>query len=247
MAEAEPAPRRHSIANTGGGKSKSGKPAGPEDRPLDAAGVVRYNSRVKWQRLRWILLLLLLLGGSATAYWWWQAYLERSQDGVIRAAAARYGVAPALVKAVVWRESRFHPRARGRAGEIGLMQLQEEAAREWASAEHLESFGHEHCLDPGTNTLAGTWYLRKLLQRYAQADDPLPYALADYNAGRGNVLKWNQGMARTNGSAFIEQIGFPMTRGYVRSVMRRYEYYRPIFRPESPNTQPREGERPRQL
>ncbi len=114
------------------------------------------------------------------------------------------------------------------------MQLQEEAAREWAGAEHVQPFSHEHCFDPGTNTLAGTWYLRKLLRRYVQTDDPLPYALADYNAGRGNVLKWNQGAAATNSAAFIEQIGFPGTRDYVRSVLRRCAHYRPLFRPETP-------------
>ena len=166
------------------------------------------------------------------AWWWWHSRLERSQDGPIRAAARRYGVEPALVKAVVWRESHFHPHVRGHAEEIGLMQLQEEAAREWASAERLQGFEHEHCFDPGTNTLAGTWYLRKLLRRYAHTDNPLPYALADYNAGRANVLKWNHGAATTNSMAFIEQIGFPGTRAYVRSVMRRYAYYQPRFRPD---------------
>jgi soluble lytic murein transglycosylase len=109
------------------------------------------------------------------------------------------------------------------------MQLQEEAAREWSGAEHLRGFEHEHCFDPGTNTLAGAWYLRKLLRRYAQTDNPRPYALADYNAGRGNVLKWNQGAAATNSAAFIEQIGFPGTRDYVRSVMRRYAHYRSLL------------------
>jgi soluble lytic murein transglycosylase len=187
---------------------------------------------VKWRQLRWILVVF-LVGGPA-AYWWWQARLERSQDGPIRAAARRYGVEPALVKAIVWRESHFHPRARGRAEEIGLMQVQEEAAREWAGAEHLQGFEHEQCFDPGTNTLAGTWYLRKLLRRYAQTDDPLPYALADYNAGRGNVLKWNQGVAATNSVAFTAQIGFPGTRDYVRSVIRRYTRYRPVFHLETP-------------
>jgi soluble lytic murein transglycosylase len=187
---------------------------------------------VKWLRLR--VLLVLLLAGGAAAYWWWQGRLERSQDGPIRAAAKRYSMDPALIKAVVWRESHFHPRSRGRAEEIGLMQLQEEAAREWASAEHLQEFAHEQCFDAGTNTLAGTWYLRKLLRRYAHTDNPLLYALADYNAGRGNVLKWNQGAAATNSAAFIEQIGFPGTRDYVRSVMRRYAHYQPVFRPETP-------------
>jgi len=187
---------------------------------------------VKWRRLCLILVVVLL--GGLTAYRWWQGWLERSQDGPIRAAAQRYGMEPALVKAIVWRESHFRPRAHGRAGELGLMQLQEAAAREWAGAEHRAGFEHEHCLDAATNTLAGTWYLRKLLRRYAQTDNPLPYALADYNAGRGNVLKWNQGLAATNSAAFVGQIGFPGTKAYVRSVLRRYEHYQPLFRPETP-------------
>ena len=199
---------------------------------------------MQWRRL--LLIVVLLLVGGAVAYWGWQSRLERSQDGPIRAAARRYGVEPALIKAIVWRESHFHPKARGRAEEFGLMQLQEEAEREWADAEHLQAFAHEHCFDPGTNTLAGTWYLRKLLRRYALTDNPLPYALADYNAGRGNVLKWNQGVAATNSAAFTRQIGFPGTRDYVRSVQRRYAHYQPLFPPDTLQPGPREGERPRE-
>jgi len=106
------------------------------------------------------------------------------------------------------------------------MQLQEEAAREWAEAEHTEGLEHEHCFDPRTNALAGTWYLKKLLHRYRQTDNPALYALADYNAGRGNVLKWVSGAAATNSAVFLEQIGFPGTREYVESVLRRREKYR---------------------
>ena len=113
------------------------------------------------------------------------------------------------------------------------MQIQEEAAREWVDAEHLRGFEFEQCLDPLTNTLAGTWYLRKLLSRYAQANDPVPYALADYNAGRGNVLKWIKGEGATNSTAFMAQIGFPGTSNYVVAIMRRYAHYRRVFPPES--------------
>jgi soluble lytic murein transglycosylase len=180
------------------------------------------------------LLFLLAVAATAVAGWWWQTgWLERSQDGPIRTAARRYGVEPALVKAVVWQESRFHPSARGRAGELGLMQIQEEAAREWVDAERLRGFEFEQCLDPLTNILTGTWYLRKLLSRYSQTDDPIPYALADYNAGRGNVLKWAKGEAATNSAMFVEHIGFPGTSNYVVAVTRRYAHYRPVFRPES--------------
>src|SRR5262245_54909616 len=80
------------------------------------------------------VILFLILVAGAGMYFWRTGWLERSQDRPIRAAAQRYGVEPALVKAVVWRESRFYPGARGRASEIGLMQLQEDSAREWADA-----------------------------------------------------------------------------------------------------------------
>ena len=113
------------------------------------------------------------------------------------------------------------------------MQIREDAAQEWADAEHLPHFEHRDCVDPVTNTLAGTWYLKKLLRRYARTDNPIPYALADYNAGRGNVLKWNSGVAATNSEAFIEEIGFPMTKDYVQSVIRRYRTYSQA-RPERP-------------
>jgi soluble lytic murein transglycosylase len=183
---------------------------------------------LKWQFLTGVVVLLVAAFG--TLYWGWEGWLERSQDGVIRAAARKYGVEPSLVKAIVWRESRFNPAARGRAGEFGLMQVREEPALEWAEAEHLLSFDHQQCLDPATNTLAGTWYLRRLLKRYARTDNPLPYALADYNAGRGNVLKWTKGQAATNSAQFVRQIGFPSTRLYVQQVTARYYHYRLIFR-----------------
>ena len=181
------------------------------------------------RRHRSRLLLAFVLVGAVVIYLWWNSRVEQSQDNPIQLAAARYGVDPALVKAVVWQESRFNPSVRGRAQELGLMQIREEAAQEWADAEHISGFEHEHCLNPQTNTLAGTWYLKKLLRRYAQTDNPLPYALADYNAGRGNVLKWNSGEAATNSAVFIEQIGFPGTKAYVKSVMRRYDKYQSIF------------------
>ena len=134
----------------------------------------------------------------AIIYFFWNNRREHRYDQIIFTAAQRYSVDPALVKAVAWRETRFDAGARGRAGEIGLMQIMESAALDWASVEKIYPFEHEQLFDPGTNTLAGAWYLKKLLRRYTQTDNPLPYALADYNAGRKNVLRWNKGAAATN-------------------------------------------------
>jgi soluble lytic murein transglycosylase len=73
--------------------------------------------------------------------------------------------------------------------------------------------------------LAGTWYLAKLLRRYAATDDPVPFALADYNAGRANVLRWMQGDARQRANAFRAAIGFGSTRRYVDQVLARRAHY----------------------
>ena len=182
-------------------------------------------------RSKIVSLLALLLAGII-GWWRYNEWRDHSQDQPILRAARRYGADPALIKALVWRESRFDPTRRGRAGEIGLMQLRSVAAQEWAAAEHLHGFANDHLFDAETNALAGTWYFQKLLRRYGQTDNPLPYALADYNAGRSRVLRWNQGSALTNSGDFLQTIGFPGTRAYVQSILRRYEHYRPLFPPE---------------
>ena len=56
---------------------------------------------------------LLLLVAGAIGYWRWYEWRDHSQDVPILAAARRYAVDPALVKAIVWRESRFNAAARG--------------------------------------------------------------------------------------------------------------------------------------
>ena len=177
-------------------------------------------------------LVIFLLLDCLLCLRWLHRRREHSQDAAIQAASIRYRLDPALVKAVVWRESWFDPQARGRAGEIGLMQIRLPVAQEWANAEHWGSVPSAHFFDPVTNTLAGAWYLRKLLLRYRQADDPIPYALADYNAGRSRVQQWRKGSSGTNSQTFMQGIKFPGTRAYVQSILRRYEHYRPIFPPE---------------
>lgn len=193
---------------------------------MAAIGRKQANKMDRIKRWRWWLFAIIFLGGLVAFVERFRFDHEHSQDKHILAAARKYGMEPALVKAVVWRESWFNSRAKGRKGEIGLMQIRQDAAGEWAKAEHVLLFTQQQLFDPGKNTLAGTWYLRKLLGRYQQADDALPYALADYNAGRAHVLQWAKGAAATNSAAFIEQVGFPTTKDYVQGVMKRYRYYR---------------------
>jgi soluble lytic murein transglycosylase len=170
-----------------------------------------------------LLLAALLIG---TGYWWRQLRREREYENEIARASARYRIDPLLVKAVIWRESRFDRNAKGRAGEIGLMQVMELTGQEWAEAERIRDFSKSHLWDPSQNIQAGAWYLSKCLRRYTNTDNPVPYALADYNAGRTHVLRWNKGEAATNSTAFLAQMDYPGTRRYAQSIMERYDYYR---------------------
>lgn len=173
---------------------------------------------------------------AAVIYRWYQGRGERRFDAQILRMARRYEVDPALVKAVVWQESGFNPAARGRAGEIGLMQVREPTAREWAEAENVRFFFFKNLRDPETNIRVGAWYLGKLHKRYGQTDNASAYALADYNAGRTHVLRWMQAAGQTNSAVFLRQMDFPGTRHYVRSILERCAYYHAQLAKDSKRT-----------
>ncbi len=190
--------------------------------------IFRPNQTLK----RWSIILLFLVGGGAILWFWLSRYEDRF-DPQIRRVAQHYRLPPSLVKAVVWKESRFDPSVRGRAGEIGLMQVTAVAAQEWADALKLTRYSHEQILDPSTNLHAGSFYLSKVLQRYAATDNPTAYALADYNAGRRNVLRWmsatNAPQARTNSAQFLAAMTYPGTRQYVEQILERRRRYESQF------------------
>lgn len=181
----------------------------------------------RYAALATIAVIIVALG--IVASWFYYERRDHSADAVVLAAAARYRFDPALIKAVMWRESWFNPQARGGHGELGLMQLTEIAAGEWADEERVKGFQPEHLLDPQTNAFAGTFYLAKLFKRYLHTDNPIPYALADYNAGRTHVLRWNKGAAATNSAAFLAQMDYPGTRQYIFAIMQRRLHYLPEF------------------
>jgi soluble lytic murein transglycosylase len=153
----------------------------------------------------------------------------RRYDGLIVAAATRYGVDPSLVKAVMWKESRFQPEMLGTRGERGLMQITERAALDWARAEKVETFVPTDLLDPKTNIEAGAWYLATALRHWSGKDDPIPFALAEYNAGRTRVKRWERdsGLGGGFGAEDLRAtMDFPATKDYIRSIVDRYRDFK---------------------
>lgn len=101
-----------------------------------------------------------------------------SYGPLIREAAERHAVAPALVESVIRVESNFQPRAVSPKGARGLMQLMPETAAQ---------LGVRNVFDARENIEAGVRHLRHLMDRY-QGNTSL--ALAAYNAGVDAVARY---------------------------------------------------------
>ncbi|MEO6872542.1 MAG: transglycosylase SLT domain-containing protein [Chthoniobacterales bacterium] len=162
-----------------------------------------------------------------TIYEWVSPARFAQYDQLIRAVAAPNELDPMLVKAVVWRESRFDPKKFGAAGERGLMQVSEIAAQEWATDKKIDNFHVEELFDPKTNLEAGSWYLRRAMLHWQKQKDPTPFALAEYNAGASRAQRWagGDGKQRISARDFQRNIDFPGTKKYVESIIERYRFY----------------------
>ncbi len=125
------------------------------------------------------------------------------RDGVeklVREAADRHRVDPALIRAVIQTESNWNPIALSNKGAGGLMQLIPTTARR---------FGVNDVFNPQQNIDGGVHYLKTLLDRY---NGNLDMALAAYNAGEGAV-------DRARGIP-----SFRETRNYVQKVQSAYNH-----------------------
>lgn len=100
-------------------------------------------------------------------------------DGVIVRAARHFDVDAVLVSAVIQAESSYNPKIVSHKGARGLMQLMPATARR---------FGVTDSFDPEENVFGGTRYLKWLLKTF-EGDADL--AVAAYNAGEGNVWKYD--------------------------------------------------------
>ena len=133
---------------------------------------------------------------------------------------------PLLVTALIRQESRFMPQIKSVVGATGLMQVMPETG-EWVAGKiNLSDYKLDN---PNDNIKLGTWYLNYTHDEY---NNNSMLAVASYNAGPGNVADWLNRFGFSDPDGFVEQIPFPETYGYVKSVFGNYWNYLRLYNPE---------------
>jgi peptidoglycan lytic transglycosylase len=138
------------------------------------------------------------------------AFIDRAlypldYGGLVRAHAAHNGLDAALVAAVIYEESRFRPHARSKVGAMGLMQIRPVTAETIARSTGGTAFQVGDLYTPDVNIRYGTWYLRRLIDKYG--DERL--ALAAYNAGETAVDRWlaaGEGIAAADVRSYVDKV-----------------------------------------
>jgi soluble lytic murein transglycosylase len=148
--------------------------------------------------------------------------LPLRHEDIIRQQARDKGLDPALIAAVIYQESKFQDRT-SKAGALGLMQLLPDTANFIARKTGGTRFTTEDLSTPQINISYGSWYLRYLTDHF---DGNKTLAVAAYNAGEHNVETWVARAGSAEEFDPADDIPFPETRGYVRSVLDHEKQYR---------------------
>jgi soluble lytic murein transglycosylase-like protein len=119
--------------------------------------------------------------------------ISRDLAGQIHDSALAEGIDPELAFRLIRVESRFHPRARSRAGALGLTQLMPGTARRIDPTLRTDSA----IVEPHNNLRVGFRYLRRLIEMF---DGDVRLGVLAYNRGEGNVMRaLRQGRDPENG------------------------------------------------
>jgi peptidoglycan lytic transglycosylase len=152
----------------------------------------------------------------STPAWYARLRYPLEYRAIVVGHAENYDLDPALLAAVIYRESKFDASARSSSGAIGLMQILPSTAKGIA----LHTGGTRFRVDdPEINVRYGSFYLRRLIEKYGD----VRLALAAYNAGQTNVDRWLAGSG---------EIEFPETRVYVDKVLEARDIYARAYRHE---------------
>lgn len=163
-----------------------------------------YEAPIEVQRLAYPLVYADLLSAEAQ---------ERSLD-------------PLLLAALIRQESLFEPVAESYAGARGLGQVMPATGEGIAHSLGIEDFVLDDLYRPAISIRFGAYYLGVQMGRF---DDQILIALAAYNGGPGNTLRWLEG-AGDDLDLFVEAITATQSRVYLQRVYEQYLVYERLYR-----------------
>ncbi|MDI1275760.1 lytic transglycosylase domain-containing protein [Polaromonas sp.] len=132
---------------------------------------------------------------------------------LLREASVANDIDYELLQALIATESGFNTHAVSPKGAVGLMQLMPPTAQRYGVRADKNSPIEKKLTDPKTNIVAGSRYLRYLIDLFP---GQLELAVAAYNAGEGAVQRYGNKIPN-----------YPETKNYVKTVMQLYSHLKP--------------------
>ncbi|MCB0413943.1 MAG: lytic transglycosylase domain-containing protein [Bdellovibrionales bacterium] len=148
--------------------------------------------------------------------------------------AEKRGIEDNLIYSLIKQESSFRVKAVSEAKAVGLMQIVSITAKDVQRDLKLKNINFPEDLnDPQTNVMFGTYYLKKMMRAH---DGNVPFALAAYNAGIGNMRRWTKvreefkdfGKFRSTNpddELWIDELPWEETSHYVKAILRNLILY----------------------
>jgi hypothetical protein len=140
---------------------------------------------------------------------------------IFKSVTDEYDISLPLLYALVRTESRFDSLAKSRVGALGLAQLMPATAKSEGLKDGQDIFS------PEINLRLGAKHLSRLLKSYEGEEI---YAIAAYNAGSSAVNRWLTRYPNLPPHLWVELIGYPETKNYVKSIVTaKLEYERALL------------------
>lgn len=138
----------------------------------------------------------------------------------------KYDIPEILILSLIYQESHFGAHAFSSAGASGLMQLMPVTAAQIASETGFPpDYTQDDLRVPYYNLELGINYLARQLYGF---DGATYLALAAYNSGPGNTLRW-KALVGDDPDVFLNSIRFLETRTYLRRIVEIYHIYSLIY------------------
>lgn len=178
----------------------------------------------------WVILLIFI--GIIFLYWFLKSpiiqkkiYPLKHKEEILKF-SRQYDLDPHLIMGIIWVESKFIPEATSSKNAKGLMQIVPDTGKWIADQIGVEGYKEESLYDPEINIRFGCWYFAYLLEFFGGDVD---LALASYNGGMGNVMKWLKDSRYSDDGKHLKRIPFKETSDYLEKVEDAYKQYKKLY------------------